>query len=386
MSFTIVLNLAVALLLVLLFNDSVSRDDAFYKRTTFKPGLTAQLQDGFQQSAIPTFLSAMTLTMMPEEKKIVIVCEHQCGGIGDRVRGIPFVVALAALTGREVVLDRSLLSYSPDVFAETPYEFRDDCSGSTVIASIKDILNEDKLTIFVQSSCYIPPPWRELLSENDDRLQLLEGINQECNTDFEGSYLCGAAVIHHSKEFTAHIIEAYCMVEALETLLPKHNYTVIQIRAGGSNLSIEDRPVKALPWDDAFVSDVPNMWIEAFREFTFSGCKKNVAVISDSARVLSEIRYAVRDGIVVTHCCNQPLHRDRTQRQEFFWQEVVDLFIIARSRQILAGNGNFVTLGRNWLGGTGPELIRAWNKNEIHDAVFQSLKESECATLEENPG
>jgi len=62
-------------------------------------------------------------------------------------------------------------------------------------------------------------------------------------------------------------------------------------------------------------------------------------VVSDSARVISELRFVTGDRLMITNCCDQALHRDRTQRKEFFFQEVTDLFLMARSRLIISGIG-----------------------------------------------
>lgn len=388
MAFLVTSLVILALMLLLVFsgiNESLIEDKSTYMGTSSKQQkLATETHELFQDSQLPTLSSTLILTTTPKDKKLVMVCGRRCSGIADRVRGIPFVVSMALLTQRELIIDRSLLSSMPDHFNDgTPYNFRDDCSKATAIASIKDILKDNTQIIYIKSTCYILPSWREILVEKDERLYSLDGINQECNT-LDSAYLCGAAALHHVKEFKSDFFEVHRLLDGLEKIMPRRNYTVIQIRAGGSNISIGNTSVKALPWGDKYISEVPNMWIQAFRDFKFSGCKNNIVLISDSARIISEIRYAVNDGIMITHCCNQPLHRDRTTRQEFFWQEVIDLFIMSRSRQILAGNGHFVTLGRYWLGKGGPDIKRAQTKNEIQDAVFQLLKESQCDNLEAN--
>lgn len=49
----------------------------------------------------------------------------------------------------------------------------------------------------------------------------------------------------------------------------------------------------------------------------------------------------------------------------FFFQEVVDLYILSRARRIIGGHGGFVSLGKYWQGGTGPVLQRALNRTDV---------------------
>lgn len=196
------------------------------------------------------------------------------------------------------------------------------------------------------------PSWRKVA--NPLRSSSLYEVSQQCGQQQEDAYRCGAAAfraaVPYVTDFRHGFTHAHDIVRALQPSLPAGNYTVIQIRAGGSSIDVDGRPVTALSWPDEYDSDLPNLWIRAFQSFVYSDCKRSVAVISDSARVLSEIRQAARDKIMVIHCCSQPLHRDRARSRpdEFYLQEVVDLFIMAGSKRIIAGNGNFATLGRYW--------------------------------------
>ena len=185
-------------------------------------------------------------------------------------------------------------------------------------------------------------------------------------------------MLQQVEAFQRPLSEVHQLVEGLETLLPKGNYTVIQIRAGGSDIIIGNNTVKALAWDDGYGSNAPEMWIEAFRNLNYSDCKNSIAVVSDSSRVLAELRHAATDRIMISHCCNQPLHRDHTKRQEFFFQEVIDLMIMARSRRIIASTGHFVDLGRTWLGREGPDLVRIKDMKSIEVALKEVFGENEC--------
>ena len=81
---------------------------------------------------------------------------------------------------------------------------------------------------------------------------------------------------------------------------------------------------------------------------------------------------------MITRCCSQPLHRDRTHRQEYFLQEIIDLFILARSRKIIAGYGGFALLGRYWLGRDGPEMEVVLSKEDIRGQVEIIQLDSDC--------
>jgi hypothetical protein len=85
---------------------------------------------------------------------------------------------------------------------------------------------------------------------------------------------------------------------------------------------------------------------------------------------------------MITRCCSQPLHRDRTRRQEFFPQEIIDLFILAHSRKIIAGFGGFAVLGRYWLGRDGPEMEVVKTKEEVRSQMERIRWESDCANKE----
>jgi len=243
------------------------------------------------------------------------------------------------------------------------------------------------------SSCFDLPAWGNLIGDHHgEKLRTLYEVSQQCGQQQEDAYRCGAAAfraaVPYVTDFRHGFTHAHDIVRALQPSLPAGNYTVIQIRAGGSSIDVDGRPVTALSWPDEYDSDLPNLWIRTFQSFVYSDCKRSVAVISDSARVLSEIRQAARDKIMVIHCCSQPLHRDRARSRpdEFYLQEVVDLFIMAGSKRIIAGNGNFATLGRYWVDADGPQIVRAQSQQAIHDAFLQVLDESNCRNIAVSSG
>jgi len=339
----------------------------------------------FATSGISSAIAAFEHALSPKPNTITVICDSRCSGIGDRIRGLPFATSLAVLLDRQLVIDQSLLSYVPR--NDTPFDFRHDCSEAAQIGMIHDLSKVEGPNIFITSSCSYLPDWSTVQIGADERaLSLLEGIRNECGPQNgeHSLYLCRAAFIHRIEFLQSPIKEAYNVVKALEPLLPNTAYTAIHIRAGGSNVSVggaADAQFRAVPWNDGYVSDIATNWVQAFQTISYTGCTRNIAVISDSIRTISEIRFAARDRILVTHCCDQPLHRAKTKRLEFFRQEVIDLFLLARAEKIYAGNGHFVTLGAHWLGANGPPIIRVTSAENIKKVLIQILSESGCKDI-----
>ncbi len=331
------------------------------------------------------------IVMVPQARTLVLHCRQGCRGVADRIRGIPFAAILAYLSGRQLIVDRSYLSYVPSPPDGPDYRFDDDCATPGFVKTIRNVLAEASPTVFIKSSCFKLPMWDGIINGNDDRLPSLAEISQLCSQQMEDAYRCGAAAfrasVPHVTELHDGFAAAHRAVEALQPFLSSRNYTVIQIRAGGSTIDVGGTAVAALSWGDAYISESPNLWVEAFQKLRYSDCRKSIVVLSDSARILSEIRHAARDRLMVINCCNQPLHRDQIKSRpyEFYLQEVVELLIMASAQKIVAGQGNFVTLGRYWLQREGPQLVRAETAKAINDALFHSLKECECQNIARPP-
>jgi hypothetical protein len=358
-----------------------------------KPRLNMQLHAHSSLDA-STFASdpltrLLDLVLVSQDRKLVVHCRGGCRGIADRIRGILFASTIAYLSGRQLVLDRSLLSYVPTPPEGPHYWFQDRCSTPEVAGHTRHLLVDASPTVFITSSCFNLPAWGDLVKDRDDnaKLQILDDISRQCSQQQEDAYRCGAAAFRaalpHVKEFRDGFNHAQDLLHALQPSLPTENYTVIQIRAGGSSIDVDGTSVPALSWPDDYDSDLPNHWIRAFQSFGYSDCKRSVAVISDSARVLSEIWQAARDKLMVVHCCSQPLHRDRARSRpdEFYLQEVFDLSLMAGAKRIIAGNGNFATLGRYWVETDGPTLVRAKSQQAIHDVFLRLLNECECRNI-----
>jgi hypothetical protein len=354
-----------------------------YKDYRIDDGKTSALVETerrFHDSGISSFLSLYEQAIQPQVSRIVLMCIvgqfGACGGIGDRIYGIPYAVALALISGRQLILHPSLLSNGPSITNLTSgshHRFLDSGCTHENVNSFKEATEE---TIYITVNCYPLDPSTLLLQQT--QLTALRTIQEECSIP----HLCGAAVIHQTDVFKDGIDIARRLIAALP-MLQYRNYTALHVRAGGSNLMIDNYTTKALGWGDNYVSDVPQHWINAFRERPPSiFCQKHLAIVSDSVRLVSEVQFAAGDGLMITRCCSQPLHRDRTHRQEFFLQEIVDLFMLARSRKIIAGIGRFAVLGRYWLGRDGPEMVVAKTKEEIQRQMESIWHESDCATRE----
>lgn len=332
----------------------------------------------FQNSGINSFLSILEEVLQPRVNRIVLMCFvgqfGLCGGIGDRIKGIPYAVALARLSGRQLILHPSLLANGPfdNLTLESHHHFID---NSCTKENVERLMKSDAETISISVNCYPLDP--SFFSLQYSQLVELQSIFDECSI----SYLCGAAAIHQAKIFEDGLNVARRLVAAMP-MWPYRNYTALHVRAGGSKLTIDkDYTTKALKWEDGYASDAPQHWIDIFKESSSSiQCDKHLAIVSDSVRLVSELQFAAGDWLMITRCCSQPLHRDRTRRQEFFLQEIIDLFIMARSRKIIAGYGGFALLGRYWLGRDGPEMEVVKTKEDIRSQMNMIRLESDCKT------
>lgn len=331
----------------------------------------------------PSLLLALKEAERPRNRKLISTCGMRgCGGLGDRTRGLAFVVGLAILTDRQFVVHPSIMTNMglPLNFSgRGSYSFSNQCDERATLNNIESLLNATEDVVYITNNCFRMSVWEGAFKTHNSAAWLhLAELRQECSLTLKDAYYCGSRILHHVEEFRGPLSEARQFVEGLGMIFLKDNYTVIQIRAGGSNITIGDSTVKVSAWNDGYNSSLPEMWIEAFRTMKYSDCKKSIALISDSSRVLAEIRHAARDRIMINHCCSHPLHRDRTKRLGFFFQEVIDLLIMARSRRIIVGTGNFASLGRTWLEKEGPDLILVKDMASINDALQKVFKESQC--------
>lgn len=300
----------------------------------------------------------------------------QCGGIADRTRGIPYVLSLAIMTGRQFVVHPSILTNGAILLDQSVprphYAFVDDyCDRPELLKELSENSSED---VYVTSNCKWSAPNRKSLPDGMIPGPSVDAILRECGGV---PHRCGAAVIHSTDAFSAGLSRAQMVVASL-TMLPYRQYTALHIRAGGSTVAIENSIVSAVPWDDGHTSSVPQAWIDLFRVHSFRRCGKNVAIVSDSQRLISELRLAASDDLALIHCCSQPLHRDRYTTERFPIQEIIDLYVLARSRHIIATHGGFGILGRHWLGGPGPLLTVARLPEEVDALRDLIIDEAAC--------
>ena len=331
----------------------------------------------FNISGIETFLDIFWNVSRPHARGLVVMCNpHRdlCGGISDRSRGLPYALSLAILTGRQLKIHSSILTnelISDGILNQKHYRFVDgNCDHPGLLSKLVDDPSEE---IFVTSNCHQSVPKQKALPEGIVFDSLVLTIEQQC----EITHRCGAAIIHHSPVFHVDLARAQRLAANLD-MLPVRNYTVLHVRAGGSKLTVDNATVEAIPWKDGYASGIAQAWIDAFRAEPFRQCQFAVAVISDSQRVISELRLAASENLMLTHCCNQPLHRDRHFIAQFPLQEIIDLYILARSSLIIATQGGFAVLGRYWLGGPGPRFTLANTPDEIDHAKSDLMREAAC--------
>lgn len=327
----------------------------------------------FNTSGIENFIMAFKDASKPRPRRLVLMCatsSFQCGGIADRTRGIPYALSLAIITGRQFVVHPSVLTNAPVLPDRSPprphYTFVDDyCDRPELLKALSEEPLEDA---YVTSNCKWSVPNKTSLPDGMTPGPSVDAILQDCGGV---PHRCGAAVIHLTDAFSAGLKRAQMVVESL-TMLPYRNYTALHIRAGGSTVTVNNAAMSAVPWDDGHASSIPQAWIDLFQRHPFRRCSKDLAIISDSQRLVSELRLAASDDLALIHCCSQPLHRDRYTAERFPIQEVIDLYVLCRSRHIIASYGGFGALGRYWLGGPGPLLTVARLPEEV-DALEDSI-------------
>jgi hypothetical protein len=364
----------------------VSRD--FYVPTQHGTTLSLSLQNSttyrhhssyqrdFEDSNIGTFLEAVDEVTRRRDRQLMFVCGpgFLCGGIADRMRALPFLVSLALLSDRQLIIHATILSKAESIegFSSDFHYYLVDGHCTTENARI--LLDDQSPMLYVTSNCQSFDHLAFSASHSSASASL-DAIWRECAMPL--SYLCGAAVVHRLEIFQQQLADAYRVICALD-FLPERGYDVIHIRAGGSSIDVGGTQTFAVPWPDGHATSLPQVWVDAFQRSNFTNCKKAVALVSDSSRVISEIRWVVDDRIMIANCCFQALHRDRSNQKDFFFQEVLDLFIMARARRVYSVVGGFSILGQYWLGKDGPALFTPGSEREINDAMNDILSESGC--------
>lgn len=259
----------------------------------------------FRDSGISTFLSIYEQTVQPQPRRIILMCIvgqfGSCGDIGDRIKGIPYAVALAHISGRQLILHPSILSNDPfleNVTSESHYRFMD---GACTKENVERLMKATAETIFITVNCVPLDPSELVLHQT--QLSILQTLREECSI----YYLCGAAAIHRSNVFKDGIDIARRIV-AVIPMLQYRNYTALHVRGGGSSLLIDSNyTTKALAWDDGYASDIAQYWIDAFNEKAmFNKCRGQLAIVSDSVRLVSELQFAAGENLMITRCCSQP--------------------------------------------------------------------------------
>ena len=369
----------------------------------------ADISTPFDTSLLNPFLALYDHVTQPQSRNLILLCATPgtCGGIADRARAIPFAVSLALLGNRQLVLDPSIMTnvpspqtvqavgeYDRSVKPEDPGErapskhhFWFNTLGVCISSPLQNELVAEYImdtapTVFVTTNCSYPHPWQESrLQSTDEHITLrIREVERACHVP----HLCGAAILRRTPMFAPEMARAQAVIENMPTLQYR-NYTALHVRAGGSHIRMDVALVKAVPWDDGYASQVPQLWIDAFSESTYAHCLTPVLVVSDSDRVISELRFAAKNRLPIVHCCSQPLHRDLPETTGFFFQEVLDLFSLTRARTLIGGIGGFLTLAQHWGGEDGPETRRATTRDEVRTEMRLLLNASGCENIHVPP-
>jgi len=346
----------------------------------------------FNASDLSYFWEAYQRSIQIKPKKLVLVCAVGegfgfCGGISDRLRGIPYAMGLALLSKRQLVVDSSLMAAGEPPLGLKSFSHVNLVDGNCDRADLEKVTSLALDVVFVTTNCDgfkssvgLFSTTFALNSSGDDPgvVKVLTEVERECSVPA----LCGALVAHTHPAWAADMMSAWQFVQRLP-MLPARQYTALHIRAGGSTIDVDDHIIKALRWEDGYVSDVPRFWVNAFKTIKFGNCPSPIAVISDSIRLVAELQFQAYDRLLIERCCTQPLHRDRTHRPGFFWQEALDLFVLARASQIIGSHGGFVVLGQYWMGKREhyPELIIAISEDEIQGALTMILRNAGCQEM-----
>jgi hypothetical protein len=362
-----------------------SSEFMLYNRESEDEEENATRNNFLNSGRINHFLSAFSTVTLREksQKTIILSCflsKGNCGGIADRVRGILWAVSLALISGRRLIIHNSILS-SGEVFQCTsPYgcEFIyhvDNCN----LEHVEDILTSISYDLYLTTNCGLIPDsgvFRGASYMKPEVMDILNTLANECNSR---PYYCGAAVMHFSESFRDPIKKARSLSNYMLQILPK-NYICLHIRAGGSKLRIENRLTSAVSWEDGFDSKVPGFWLDVFARLNTGFCDSSLAVISDSDRFISELRFILNDRLPVFRCCFQPIHRDRSLRKENYpLQELIDLFIMSKSASLVSNAGGFSVLGRIWSGLETLEFIRVTKYQDILKQAQNMIRQMNCS-------
>jgi hypothetical protein len=337
----------------------------------------------FNASGLSYFWGAYQRSIEVKTQKLVIVCAADqglgpCGGLADRLHGIPYAVGLALLSKRQLVVDPSLMATGGLPAGLTSSSHVSLVDGNCDRTDLEKVNSLALDVVFITTNCEGFDSMKLALDSSGDDpsvIKLLLEAERECAVPC----LCGALVAHSLPAWAPDMMSAWQFVQHLP-MLPARQYSALHIRAGGSTFDVDDHTVNAVSWDDGYISDIPRFWVNAFKSIKFGNCPSPIAVVSDSARLVAELQFQAYDHLLIEHCCTQPLHRDRTHRPGFFWQEALDLFVLARASQIIGGNGGFVVLGQYWMGKgeNTSELIRARSADEIRGALDMTLRNGGC--------
>jgi hypothetical protein len=123
-----------------------------------------QIRRNFEASGINTFMSAYRNLSIPRERKLMVVCSEtlsgRCGGLSDRIKGLPIMAAMALMTGRQLVVHPSLFMQGRKAPVDFPKEHHHNLragscflTGEGVVAWARDVLQDQAQVITMLTSC-----------------------------------------------------------------------------------------------------------------------------------------------------------------------------------------------------------------------------------------
>jgi hypothetical protein len=288
----------------------------------------SMMQGRFERAGIPAFLSMLRTVTASTQPRTLVLTDHSFG-LSDRIKGIPMIVALAYLSNRRLVIQPSLFMSGQVSTGKQQYIL--DCGGGHDDQDLLTrVLHDPAEVITVSSNYYHWEPFTSAFEHLvDDQVQ---AVMKQC----ADTHLCGAAAVHTHRALAEDLMSVYKTARALMVrVLSERNYTVLHIRTGASQITIQGThdsvPASAF-WDALDTSD-SQAWIDAFAGARIAQCEAPVALISDSSRVVGELQHLARDALTLVRCCSQPMHVMASSRPgEFPFQVCRVLYCLAPCR------------------------------------------------------
>ncbi|KAI8103525.1 hypothetical protein M9435_004862 [Picochlorum sp. BPE23] len=253
-----------------------------------------------------------------------------CGGSGDRIRGLSFIISLADELHANITIDPSYAFGPPQTCdSNTPYIWLVDTARLPDLNAVFAERNEIQIT--------------------SNREEPKKG------TQFDGwchSYQCGNLILSFFSRPSKPLMQASSFVDDFLEHWTTGSHVSLHVRTGGSEIRVgRDAVVPAVPWSDGFSSGLPNRildWAGSLpRDLT---CKSSLVLASDSVRFATELSIRMPHGVNMPRCCTVPSHSDRSSINSVqAIQQYVDLLLMARSEHIFSTIGGFSKLASSFV-------------------------------------